>query len=385
MNAPTPPRTPKPASPPVSLSDAPVSEDPDLNAPHDPATPHDAEAPLDHDADASAHDELDEGDEVDADDALDEDDAGEGLPEVQGGIGAMPYEGDLRCGLIAIVGRPNVGKSTLLIALVGQKVSITSKKAQTTRHRITGVRTVDEAQFVFVDTPGFQTKHSSALNRNLNRTVQGVLADVDLVLFVVEAGRFGLDDAKVLSLLPQNKPVVLIANKLDAVTRRAEMMPWLKSMQERRNFTEFVPLSAKKDSDVQRLFQILKPYLPSQEWFYEEDALTDRSEKFMAAEMIREKLFRLTGDELPYEATVIIDRWEEEGNLRRIAATIVVERDAQKGMIIGQGGERLKRIGSETRQELEKLWDARVFLELWVKVRSGWADSEEHLRSYGYE
>ena len=385
MNAPTPPRTPKPASPPVSLSDAPVSEDPDLNAPHDPATPHDAEAPLDHDADASAHDELDEGDEVDADDALDEDDAGEGLPEVQGGIGAMPYEGDLRCGLIAIVGRPNVGKSTLLNALVGQKVSITSKKAQTTRHRITGVRTVDEAQFVFVDTPGFQTKHSSALNRNLNRTVQGVLADVDLVLFVVEAGRFGLDDAKVLSLLPQNKPVVLIANKLDAVTRRAEMMPWLNSMQERRNFTEFVPLSAKKDSDVQRLFQILKPYLPSQEWFYEEDALTDRSEKFMAAEMIREKLFRLTGDELPYEATVIIDRWEEEGNLRRIAATIVVERDAQKGMIIGQGGERLKRIGSETRQELEKLWDARVFLELWVKVRSGWADSEEHLRSYGYE
>jgi len=162
-------------------------------------------------------------------------------------------------------------------------------------------------------------------------------------------------------------------------------MPWLKSMQERRNFSEFVPLSAKKDSDVQRLFQILKPYLPNQEWFYEEDALTDRSEKFLAAEMIREKLFRLTGDELPYEATVIIDRWEEEGNLRRIAATIVVERDAQKGMVIGQGGERLKRIGSEARQELETLMDARVFLELWVKVRSGWADSEEHLRSYGYE
>ncbi|MDH0863292.1 GTPase Era [Mitsuaria sp. GD03876] len=297
----------------------------------------------------------------------------------------MPYDGDQRCGLIAIVGRPNVGKSTLLNALVGQKVSITSKKAQTTRHRITGVRTVDEAQFVFVDTPGFQTKHSTALNRNLNRTVQGVLADVDLVLFVVEAGRFGLDDAKVLSLLPQDKPVVLIANKLDAVHRRAELMPWLKSMQERRNFTEFVPLSAKKDSDVQRLFQILKPYLPNQEWFYEEDALTDRSEKFMAAEMIREKLFRLTGDELPYEATVIIDRWEEEGNLRRIAATIVVERDNQKGMVIGQGGERLKRIGSEARQELETLMDARVFLELWVKVRSGWADSEEHLRSYGYE
>jgi GTP-binding protein Era len=384
MNAPKPPRTPKPTSPSDSvpensLSPSPVSEDPDLNAPHDPDTP------LDHDADATAPD--DEGDEPEGQDGQDvhEDDEGEELPRVQGGIGAMPYEGDLRCGLIAIVGRPNVGKSTLLNALVGQKVSITSKKAQTTRHRITGVRTVDEAQFVFVDTPGFQTKHSSALNRNLNRTVQGVLADVDLVLFVVEAGRFGLDDAKVLSLLPQDKPVVLIANKLDAVNRRAELMPWLKSMQERRNFTEFVPLSAQKDSDVQRLFQILKPYLPNQEWFYEEDALTDRSEKFMASEMIREKLFRLTGDELPYEATVIIDRWEEEGNLRRIAATIVVERDAQKGMIIGQGGERLKRIGSESRQELERLWEARVFLELWVKVRSGWADSEEHLRSYGYE
>ena len=294
-----------------------------------------------------------------------------------------PVEGQ-RCGLIAIVGRPNVGKSTLLNALVGQKVSITSGKAQTTRHRITGVRTIEEAQFVFVDTPGFQTRYNAALNRNLNRTVHGVLSDVDLVLFVVEAGRFGLEDAKVLSLLPEDKPVVLIANKLDAVQRRAEIAPWLKSMQERRNFTEFVPLSAKKDSDVQRLFKILKPYLPEQGWFYEEDALTDRSEKFLASEIIREKLFRLTGDE-PYTSTVVIDKWEDEGELRRISASIVVERDAHKGMIIGQGGERLKRIGSEARQELEHLMQGRVFLELWVKVRSGWADSEEHLRSYGYE
>jgi GTP-binding protein Era len=206
-----------------------------------------------------------------------------------------------------------------------------------------------------------------------------------LVLFVVEAGRFGLDDAKVLGLLPEDKPVVLIANKLDAVHRRAELAPWLKGMQERRNFTEFVPLSAKKEADVQRLFKILKPYLPEQGWFYEEDALTDRSEKFLASEIIREKLFRLTGDELPYTSTVIIDKWEEEGELRRISASIVVERDAHKGMIIGQGGERLKRIGSESRQELEHLMDGRVFLELWVKVRSGWADTEEHLRSYGYE
>jgi GTP-binding protein Era len=244
---------------------------------------------------------------------------------------------------------------------------------------------VDEAQFVFVDTPGFQTKHNAALNRTLNRTVHGVLADVDLVLFVVEAGRFGLDDAKVLGLLPEDKPVVLIANKLDAVHRRAELAPWLKGMQERRNFAEFVPLSAKKEADVTRLFKILKPYLPEQGWFYDEDALTDRSEKFLASEIIREKLFRLTGDELPYTSTVVIDKWEEEGELRRISASIVVERDAHKGMIIGQGGERLKRIGSESRQELEHLMDGRVFLELWVKVRSGWADTEEHLRSYGYE
>jgi GTPase len=296
-----------------------------------------------------------------------------------------------RCGLIAIVGRPNVGKSTLMNALVGQKISITSAKAQTTRHRITGVRTVDEAQFVFVDTPGFQTKHSAALNRSLNRAVVGTLSDVDLVLFLVEAGRFGMDDAKVLSLLQgeglKHKPVVLVANKLDAVQRRADLLPWLKGMQDRHAFAEYVPMSAHKTSDVDRLFGILKPYLPEQPWYYDEDMLTDRSEKFLASEIIREKLFRLTGDELPYTSTVVIDKWEEEegGLKRRISASIVVERDAHKGMIIGEKGERLKRIGSEARQEMERLWNAKVFLELWVKVRSGWADSEEHLRSYGYE
>ncbi|MDO9234790.1 MAG: GTPase Era [Aquabacterium sp.] len=293
-----------------------------------------------------------------------------------------------RCGLVAIVGRPNVGKSTLLNALVGQKVSITSAKAQTTRHRITGIRTAGASQFVFVDTPGFQTRYAAAMNRTLNKTVHSVLADVDVVLFVVEAGRFGLDDAKVLALMPSGeyaKPVFLIANKLDAVHRRAELAPWLKGMQDRHAFAEFVPLSAKKEADVQRLLGIIEPYLPQQPWFYEEDALTDRSDKFLASEIIREKLFRLMGDELPYTSTVVIDKFEEEGNLRRIAASIVVERDAHKGMVIGANGERLKRIGSEARQELEKLMGATVFLELWVKVRSGWADDEEHLRSYGYE
>ena len=290
-----------------------------------------------------------------------------------------------RCGLVAIVGRPNVGKSTLMNALVGQKISITSRKAQTTRHRITGVRTVGANQFVFVDTPGFQMKHGTALNRTLNRTVLASVSDVDVILFVVEAGRFGLDDAKVLALLPADKPVVLVANKLDLVHRRQEMLPWLRSMQERHAFAEYVPMSAEKPNDVKRLFDIVGPYLPEQPWLYEEDALTDRSERFLAGEIIREKLFRLTGDELPYASTVVIDRFEEEGRLRRIDATIVVERDTHKGMVIGEGGERLKRIGSEARQELERLMDAKVFLQLWVAVRSGWADDESHLRSYGYE
>jgi len=292
------------------------------------------------------------------------------------------------CGLIAIVGRPNVGKSTLLNALVGQKVSITSAKAQTTRHRITGIRTVDETQFVFVDTPGFQTQHSAPLNRTLNRTVQGALADVDVVLFVVEAGRFSQDDAKVLALMPTGeyaKPVFLVANKLDEVHRRSDLAPWLQGMQKHHAFAEFVPLTARKDADVQRLLGIVKPYVPEQPWLYEEDALTDRTDRFLASEIIREKLFRLTGDELPYTSTVVIDKFEEERNLRRISASIVVERDSHKGIVIGSGGERLKRIGSEARQELEKLMDAKVFLELWVKVRSGWADDDAHLRSYGYE
>jgi GTPase len=290
-----------------------------------------------------------------------------------------------RCGLVAIVGRPNVGKSTLLNALVGQKISITSAKAQTTRHRITGVLTRAASQFVFVDTPGFQMKHAAALNRTLNRTVLASVADVDVILFVCEAGRFGLPDAKVLALLPEGKPVILVANKLDALPRRQDVLPWLKTMQERHSFAQYVPMQATRAADVERLLGIVEPYLPEQPWLYEEDMLTDRTERFMAGELIREKLFRLTGDELPYSCTVVIDKFEEEGTMKRIAATIVVEREAHKGMVIGEGGERLKRIGSEARQEMQHLWDAKVHLDLWVKVRSGWADDEAHLRSYGYE
>jgi GTP-binding protein Era len=297
---------------------------------------------------------------------------------------ATPSEGQ-RCGLIAIVGKPNVGKSTLLNALVGQKISITSRKAQTTRHRITGMRSIGPTQFVFVDTPGFQTRHSNALNRSLNRTVVGAVNDVDLIVFVVEAGQFNTADAKVLALLPAGTPAILLANKFDLIHRRGDLAPWLREMQERHNFAEFVPMSANNAKDIERLFGICEKYLPEQPWMYGADELTDRSDRFMAAEIIREKLFRLTGDELPYTSTVIIDKYEEEGNLRRVAATIVVERDGHKGMIIGEKGEKLKRIGTEARHELETLTGGKVFLEIWVKVRSGWADDDARVKTFGYE
>ena len=310
-------------------------------------------------------------------------------PEEGAGPDASP---DQRCGLVAIVGKPNVGKSTLLNALVGQKISITSRKAQTTRHRITGMRTRGATQFVFVDTPGFQTLHANALNRSLNKTVVGAVSDVDLILFVVEAGSFTAADERVLKLLGTGIPTVLIANKLDNVHRRSELAPWLQDMQGRHAFGEFVPMSAKNPKDIERLFGICEKYLPEQAWWYSEDELTDRSEQFLASELVREKLFRLTGDELPYTSTVVIDKYQEEPPARkgqkrllRIAATIVVERDSHKAMVIGDKGERIKRIGTETRQELEKLADAKVFIELWVKVRSGWADDEARVRSFGYE
>jgi GTP-binding protein Era len=312
------------------------------------------------------------------------------LPPTEGaGLDASP---DQRCGLVAIVGKPNVGKSTLLNALVGQKISITSRKAQTTRHRITGMRTRGATQFVFVDTPGFQTLHANALNRSLNKTVVGAVSDVDLILFVVDAGSFTPADERVLKLLDTGIPTVLVANKLDNVHRRSELAPWLQDMQGRHAFAEFVPMSAKNPKDIERLFAICEKYLPRQAWWYSEDELTDRSEQFLASELVREKLFRLTGDELPYTSTVVIDKYEEEPPARkgqkrllRIAATIVVERDSHKAMVIGDKGERIKRIGTETRQELEKLADAKVFIELWVKVRSGWADDEARVRSFGYE
>jgi GTP-binding protein Era len=321
-------------------------------------------------------------------------------PIAGGVVAASGTEGAKRCGLIAIVGKPNVGKSTLLNALVGQKVSITSRKAQTTRHRITGIRTIEQTQYVFVDTPGFQTKHSNALNKALNKTVTGAITDVDLILFVVEAGRVSSADAKVLELFGKDIPCILVANKLDLAGKRSELAPWLQTMQGEQNekgftFAELFPMAAKNKRDVERLLELCGQYLPEQDWLYGVDELTDRSERFMAAEIVREKLFRLTGDELPYTSTVVIDEFKEEviknakGNdkpaMKRIAATIIVERDGHKAMVIGDKGERLKRIGTETRMELEKLMDCKVFLQLWVKVKSGWADDATRLKTYGYE
>ncbi|MGN6140792.1 MAG: GTPase Era, partial [Ralstonia sp.] len=277
-----------------------------------------------------------------------------------------------RCGMVAIVGRPNVGKSTLMNALVGQKVSITSRKAQTTRHRITGIQTTDDAQFVFVDTPGFQTRHATALNRSLNRAVTSTLTSVDAVLFVVEAGRYGPDDEKVLSLLPRETPVILIVNKvdrLDAYTRAEMVAVFLQDMAQVFPFAEIVPMSAKNRDDIDRLLGIVRPYLPEGEPMYDPEALTDRSERFLAAEIVREKVFRWTGDELPYSSTVIVDKFETEGRLRRVFVTILVDRDAHKAMIIGAKGAKLKQISTEARMDMEKLFDGKVYLEVWIKVK----------------
>ena len=298
-----------------------------------------------------------------------------------------------RCGTVALVGRPNVGKSTLLNALVGQKVSITSRKAQTTRHRILGVNTTETAQFILVDTPGFQTKYSNAMNKVMNRTVKSTMADVDVICFVVESGYWSKADEQVLEILPKDIPVVLLANKLDVFAQRADapedrdqkLFTFMREMSEKHEFSEIIPMTAKSADDVKRLLSFLEPYLPEQEAIYDPDMLTDRSEKFLAAEILREKVFRHTGDELPYSSAVIIDQFNMDGALRRIAATILVDRESHKAMVIGEKGAKLKRISTEARQDMEKLFDGKVFLETWVKVKSGWADDRVILREQGIE
>jgi GTP-binding protein Era len=292
---------------------------------------------------------------------------------------------DFRCGYIAIVGRPNVGKSTLMNTLIGAKVSITSRKAQTTRHRITGIQTLADAQFIYVDTPGFQTRHSNALNKTLNKTVTNTLDSSDVILYLVEAGTFGAADQQVIDLLPKNVPVILVINKSDRVKDKAVLLPFAQQVAAKFDFAAVVPVSAKLRFQLDGLQNEIKRLLPENAPVFGEDDITDRSEKFLASEIVREKLFRFVGDELPYTSTVLIEKFEQEGNLRRIFAAILVERDGHKAMIIGNKGARLKEVSSQARLDMEKLFGGPVYLEIWVKVKSGWADNEAGLRAYGYE
>lgn len=291
----------------------------------------------------------------------------------------------IRSGYLAIVGRPNVGKSTLLNRLVGEKISIVSRKAQTTRHRITGILTNDDAQFVFVDTPGFQTKFSNALNRAMNRGVTQTLNDVDVVLFVIEAGRYDAKDKAVVRLLPKDRPVILVVNKTDQLKNREALLPFLAEVSADHDYAAVVPISAAKGRQTDNLLGEARKYLPNNGLMFPEDDLTDKSERFLASEYIREKVFRLLGDELPYATAVEIEKFEVEGNLRRIFAAIVVDRESHKAIVIGKGGDSLKRIASEARQDMERLFDGKVYLEVWVKVKSGWNDDERLLKSLGYE
>jgi GTP-binding protein Era len=290
------------------------------------------------------------------------------------------------CGMIAIVGRPNVGKSTLLNKLLGQKVSITSRKPQTTRHRIMGIDSEEQYQAVYVDTPGLHIEEKRAINRYMNRAAASSIGDVGLVLFIVEGTKWTDDDQMVLTKIQQShSPCWLIVNKSDNVKDKETMLPHLKWLGEQHSFAKIMPVSAKTGKNVEELRKLVQQSLPPSEFYFPEDYITDRSSRFMASEIIREKLMRFTGEELPYSVTVEIEQFLlSENGMYRINGLILVERDSQKSMVIGKGGQRLKTIGAEARKDMENLFDAKVFLELWVKVKSGWADDERALRSLGY-
>jgi GTP-binding protein Era len=289
-----------------------------------------------------------------------------------------------RTGTVAIVGRPNVGKSTLLNKIVGAHVAITSRKPQTTRHRIHGIFTDKRSQFIFVDTPGFQTQHRNALNREMNRTVGQVAGEVDVVVFVIDAAGWDERDTPVLALLPKGSPVILALNKVDRATDKSKVVATLQDAVKRHDFAALVPVSAEKGTQLRGLLDEIRQRLPVAPAIYEEDEITDRSERFLAAEMVRERIFRLLGDELPYSIAVDIEGFELEGNLRRIAAVIYVDRPSHKAIVIGEKGATLKRIGTEARHAMEALFGSKVFLETHVKVKSGWADNEASLRKLGY-
>jgi len=290
-----------------------------------------------------------------------------------------------RAGTIAIVGKPNVGKSTLLNRMVGAKVSITSSRPQTTRHRLRGILTQGSTQFVFVDTPGFQERHGGALNRALNRAVQRAFDEVDLVLLVVAAGQFNEDDERVLRELPAGLARVVVVNKSDRLKSAEGMLPFLQGMGARVPGAEIVPVSANSGRNVPRLLEVIAPMLPAQPFLYDADDITDRDERFLAAEAIREKLFRSMGDEVPYGSVVTIESFQLEGTLRRIHANVHVEKESHKAMIVGADGERMKSIASAARHDLERLFGGKVHLEVWVKTRRGWSASAADLKRFGFE
>ena len=297
----------------------------------------------------------------------------------------MSTEAEFRCGHVAIVGRPNTGKSTLLNRLVGQTVSITADRAQTTRHRVLAVLTRPDAQLVLIDSPGYQTRQLNPLNQLLNRTAQSTAQSADVVVIVAQVNGWTAAEDEVLKLLPPKVPAILALNKVDTLRNRNDVLPVIAKVAERApRLDAIVPISARTGFNIDELVDTVVARLPIGPPIHDEDTLTDRPERFFASELIREKLFRLLGDELPYESTVVIDSFEVEGNLRRITASIVVERRAHKPMILGKGGERIKRIASEARQDMEKLFGGKVFLTVWVQVRGGWSKDAAHLRSYGY-
>ncbi len=289
-----------------------------------------------------------------------------------------------RCGHVAIVGRPSVGKSTLLNALIGQKISITSKKPQTTRYRITGIATDENAQFVFVDTPGFQTKHRSRLNDRLNRAVKDSLADVDAVIIVFDATRVTPADLAVVALLPRGVPVIAAVNKVDTLDDKAAFMARLTEIAKLHPFAAIVPVSAEKGTQLTALKSEIAKALPVSDRLHPEEDLTDRDERFLAAEFIREKIFRLLGDEVPYATTVAVDKFEQDGALRRIHATVYVDKAGQRAILLGAGGAQMKAIATHARSDMEKLFGGPVFLEVWVRVKSGWADTDASLARFGY-
>ena len=288
-----------------------------------------------------------------------------------------------RCGTIAIVGQPNVGKSTLLNYFLGTKLSITSRKAQTTRYQLLGIHTTLETQYIFVDTPGYQLKHLNTLNKNLNKTVRQALQDVDVILFLIEPRKMTEVDEKILQMIPKETPIILVINKVDCLKDKTKLLELIQVFKENDRYKEIIPTSVKKKNNLTELLKSVREFLPEQEFIYEDDQITDKNERFLAAEIIREKIFRLTGQELPYSIAVEIEKFEIEGNVRRIFAAIIVERDSHKPMIIGNKGIRLKDISTKARLDMEKLFGGKVWLETWVKVQKGWSDDLRALKSLG--